>query len=376
MDNSTPPRRETGLTRSPSLSAQPRVLVLSQTRAAREVLSARLGGAGLAVQASAAMPDAGTVLQRERPDVVLFHAANVNDDAIGLIRTLSTQPGVSVVVVAEKPSLDVALAAMRAGAADLLDASTEAGELARRVVLASQRARELATPSREMQAKLRRLRKICRELHSAREQVSAQVGSLCEELARAYGDIAERASHAAVAGEFNGVLRQELDLETLLRVALEFVLAKSGPTNAAIFLPSTTGDFSLGAYVNCDGPRDTAEILLDHLCQAVAPRFENTEGVTLLSGREELTERLGEAADWIGDANLLAFPCRHEDECLAVVTLFRPARQEFPSTFTDLLPVLADLFAKQLARVIKIHHRHIPKHQWGAGDADDLDLSA
>ena len=45
------------------------------------------------------------------------------------------------------------------------------------------------------------------------------------------------------------------------------------------------------------------------------------------------------------------------------------------------LRIVADLFGKQLGRVIHIHHRHLPKDQWGGfggvdeGD-DDIDLAA
>lgn len=359
-----------------TLNANPRVLIFSPVRAAREVLTARVAGAGLKVHTAGAMPEAAAVLTRERPDVVLLHATGGVGDVDSAVRRMATQPGLAIIVVSDTPSLDAALTAMRAGAADLVSSGADGCELARRISMASQRARELAATLREQQVKIRRLRKICKDLHAARQEVSAQVGSLCQELAKAYGDIADRASLAAIGGEFNGVIRQELDLEALLRVALEFILGKSGPTNAAVFLPSTTGDYSLGAYVNCDAPRDTAEILMDHLCQTVAPRLETAESPLILRGREQLIEHLGEAAEWVGDANLLAIPCRHEGECLAVLTLFRPQRLEYEPPFLELLPTIAELFARQLARVIRVHHRHTPKHQWGAGDQDDLDLSA
>ena len=68
-----------------------------------------------------------------------------------------------------------------------------------------------------------------------------------------------------LASEFNSLIRQELDLESLLRVSVEFILGKSGPTNAAVFLPAASGDYSLGAYVNYDCPKDSAEVLMDQL---------------------------------------------------------------------------------------------------------------
>ena len=54
---------------------------------------------------------------------------------------------------------------------------------------------------------------------------------------------------------------------------LEFTLSKIGSTNAAIFLPTSSGDYSLGAYVNYDIPRDGIEIMLDQLADVLAPNF-------------------------------------------------------------------------------------------------------
>ena len=45
-----------------------------------------------------------------------------------------------------------------------------------------------------------------------------------------------------IVTEFGGLIRQELDIESLLRTTLEFVLGRCGPTNAAVFLPTTSGD--------------------------------------------------------------------------------------------------------------------------------------
>src|SRR6185436_11876429 len=105
----------------------------------------------------------------------------------------------------------------------------------------------------------------------------------------------------SIASEFNGLIRQELDVESLLRTALEFILAKTGPTNAAVFLPATSGDFSLGAYVNYDCPKDTADVLLDHLAVVIAPRMEHQAELKSLATPEELAAFLGDDAHWLAE---------------------------------------------------------------------------
>lgn len=297
-----------------------------------------------------------------------------------VVQTLGASDGVATVVVATAPTLELAVEAMQAGAADLVGADVSSDELATRLRAALQRARR-GQMGRE---RVERLRKLCKQLNSARQEVSKQVGSLCSDMATAYQELTDRMTHLATASEFNGLIRQELDLESLLRVALEYVLAKVGPTNAAVFLPATSGDYTLGAYVNYDSPRDTAEVLLDHLAGVIAPRFETTTRLVHIASKRELAAALGDKAEWIGDSELIVMPCHNEGECLAIVALFRDRRSAFPESLHPLLQCVADQFGRQLARVIHVHHRHLPRHKWGSpgdpGEADngpdDIDLAA
>ncbi len=177
-------------------------------------------------------------------------------------------------------------------------------------------------------------------------------------------------SQVSVANEFEGLIRHELDIEALLRSTLEFLLARTGPTNAAVFLPTTSGDYSLGAYVNYDCPKDTCDLLLDHMASAVAPKFENQLEMAHIVGTTNLERRLGEHAAWIGDSALAAIACRHGHETLAIMTLFRDRRTPFSPVLLEQVRAISELFAAQLARVIHIHHRHLPKEKWGMlGDA-------
>jgi hypothetical protein len=175
-----------------------------------------------------------------------------------------------------------------------------------------------------------------------------------------------------IVTEFGGLIRQELDIESLLRTTLEFVLGRCGPTNAAVFLPTTSGDYSLGAYVNYDCPKETVDVLLDHLANTIAPRLAEGTNLIHLKDQISLARVMGEDAGWLGDSSVVGFPCRQEGECLAVFLLFRDRLSEYTPSLIEQLRTIGELFAAQLARVIRIHHRHIPKDQWGAiGDADD-----
>ena len=221
---------------------------------------------------------------------------------------------------------------------------------------------------RKRDARVDRLSKLCHKLDNARREVSGQVGDLCNDLVEAYRDLSEQFGDVKLATELNAVMRQELDIESLLRTMLEFTLGKIGSTNAAVFLPTSSGDYSLGAYVNYDIPKDAAEVMLDQLADIVAPEFETTEGVITLRDKYELDQALGHDSHWLEGHTAMVISCTQDGECLGVLTLFRNESVPFNDEDERTLSVIAKLFGEQLGRVIHVHHRLLPKDQWGSID--------
>ena len=287
----------------------------------------------------------------------------------------------SIILYTSRPTLSEATSALRLGAFDLVSSSGSAEELGPRVLAAAERTRTLRGRDR----RLAHLQSLCKQLNTARQEVTRHVGSLCDDLVTAYQDLSDQIGNMSVSAEFGAIVRQELDIEELLRVVLEYTLSKFGATNAGVFLPSTAGDFSLGAYVNYDCHKDTAESLLDHLSDVVAPRFENETEIVLIDSEEQLDEHFGADAHWLADRSVVVFSCMDRGECLAVVALFRDRRKPFTPDMVPTMRTIAEHFGEQLARVIRTHHRHLPQDQWGAPgdptdlfdlDDDDVDLAA
>jgi ActR/RegA family two-component response regulator len=327
---------------------------------------------GLAESAKAAVKAAADT----RYDLAIIRAELPDGSGLALAREFAASSGPLSIIMTEKPSLEEAVEAMRSGVLDIVSCSAAGDEL----VTVMRGAFERARRGREREARIERLQRVCKRLNQARHEVTRQVSSLCGDMVNAYQGLSDQVLQISIASEFNSLIRQELDVESLLRTTLEYVLAKAGPTNAAVFLPSTSGDYSLGAYVNYDCPKDTADLLLDRLAGIVAPRMERQAGLKVLSTREDLGEFFGEDAHWLAESRVITFACHHDDECLSVVCLFRDRRHAFPDSLVPTLRIVADLFGKQLARVIHVHHRHLPKDQWGGFGADegddDIDLAA
>lgn len=350
---------EQGPTAAPRGGFAPRVLVVVASRVERESLTAKLASRGMRVEPVATPADALAAVATERFDLAMVQQAIGRGRGMELVRGLrELDSALGVVMLARKANLDDAVSAMREGVLDFVIGPIETGALAERVEQA------LARVRRDVREKPRPdARSLATPLPAGAESDAA--------LAEAYQELAERMASVGLTAEFNGLVRQELDLESLLRTVLEFVLAKLGPTNAAVFLPSTSGDYTLGAYVNYDCPRDTAEVLLDHLAGVVPERFESSTRTVLMRTERALMDQLGEHADWLDGHAVACVSCRHDGECLAVVTLFRDRRTGYAEEHVGTLDAIAGPFAQQLARVIQVHHRHLPGAGWDDAEGAD-----
>ncbi len=223
-----------------------------------------------------------------------------------------------------------------------------------------------ARARRERREKLNNKIRALREAHT---NLLSQVGTMCAGMGETCRGLSDQLQRVALGAEFNALIRQELELEGLLRTTLEYVLRRAGSTNAAIFLPSSSGDYSLGAYINFDLPKDSAESMLEQLAGSLAPACEQHRELTFAGSAAELGVPELNGDHWLSGSNLAVRACWSSQECIAVLAIFRDARNSFPTALHPELSIITDLFGAQLARVIKTHYRHKPKEEWGASDA-------
>lgn len=292
-----------------------------------------------------------------------------------LLRSVQERsPATKIILLGDEPLLDDALIAMRLGVVDLLSRPVEQHE-----ALASvNHAVELARRDREREHRILKLQRLCNVLGGSRAAEAEQVGALCHELETTCEELSEQVRRLRFVSEFKALIEQELDIEAVLRTSLEFMLRKTGPTNAAIYLPGQHGDYSLGAYVNYDCPKETADVLLDHLADVLAPKFDAIENTLVLDNDDAIERAIGDDAGWLAGSRVIVVACRHDDECLAVLTFFRDNAKSFPDDLPHQLDAIKEVFAQQLAKVIRVHHRVVADNEdWlGADDADDYGLAA
>jgi len=348
----------------------PAVVVIVDADTARAHGYATCLGAVIGARCTAyTSPEAVSSADTGAADVFILDLDQPGAPELGA-RIASGDTGARVVYVAQSGTFETGALAMRSGGSDCLIRPVSPEALARSVNAGVERARK----SRERERRVERLRRLCRKLNNARHEVTQRVDDLCGDLVDAYHGFAEQMEHVSLAGEFGSLIRQELDVESLLRTTLEFMLTRTGPTNAAVFLPTGPREYSLGAYVNYDIPRETADVLLDHLADELPHRFEHLEDIVHSDTDADLHAWMNQGPGWIAGSTALVFACRKEDECLGVAVLFRDPSRPFTAEVMSQMRLMRDLFTQQLARVINVHNRHKPQADWpGFGDEDSQD---
>ena len=302
------------------------------------------------------LASARNLLAKSPIDLALIESELSDGSGLDLAHEVSCSRRIMQAIVVSEPSLDVAVEAIRVGAADYIARPFDYGQLRERInkVLCKQKHQQ------QQQRRVRRLRRLCKKLNEARLEVTEQVDILCQDLVLAYQELACQMQQIVHTSEYGVLVRDELDLESLLRKTLEYLIDRSGPTNAAIFLPSSLDEYSLGGYVNYDCTSDSADMLLQHLADVLAPKLAESKEPLILTNNKQLREWLGDDKTYLNNSNLVATSCQHEDESLAVLVLFRDQAEPFDPTLGETLRAVSSMLGEVLARIIRVHHRHLP----------------
>ena len=326
------------------------VLVVDDDGPTRRGVVDALADPSLICETASSIAEAVASLERDEFDAAIVPMRLRDGSGLDLVRLIASS-GLSTktIVISESPLVTDAVDAMRSGAVDMLASPIAEAELLTSVVGAVDKARR----QRRQSEREDHLKALCKKLHSSQQKMADHVDSLCTDLVDAYEELATKSGQAMddadpigtgelEADDFSSSISSDLDIESLLRTSLEHMLSKTGPTNAAVFLPCNHCDFNLGAYVNYDCPKDTVDVLLDQLADLLAPKLQGIDGVVELSGEQEISEFLEEDAGWFTDYEVVAFACMSEGECLAVISFFREYGRGFSADLIDELKSMGD----------------------------------
>lgn len=349
-----------------------RVLLVDASDALRPLLEQSKAEHGKVEVVYAATIKAASKLIADAGKIDLAMIPQASDGSgLGLARQLKEKdPATATVLLTQTPDFTLAQEAMQMGAADIIIKPVKADadwleSTTERVAAALDR----QWAERVRSTRIRKLKRLCRKLNDARLEVTEQVDVLCNDLVTAYQELAVQVQNVTQTAGYREAIGEELDLEAVLRKTLEYIVQQAGPCNAAVFLPSSADEFSLGGYVNYDCTKESADMLLEHLADVLAPAVANKgEELMHVTDNHSLDELLGDDWNYLADCDLLALPVNHDGEALAVITLFRDNDQPFTEPAIDAMSSIADQMGELLGRIIRVHHRAIPEFDSGPSD--------
>lgn len=274
------------------------------------------------------------------------------------------------VLLSDAVTTENTLDALRTGVADVLGTTPDEKALTESLTRVIPRIND----DRANSKRISRLRKLCKKLNEARIEVSQQVDVLCNDLVTAYQELAVQMQHMVQSTEYGTVIREELDLEHLLRKTLEHIVEKSGATNAAVYLPSSADEFSVGGYVNLnpDAGEGASDILLDQIADRIPDAMSDQDEIIHITDDASIADWIAQDDSFLEGSDLIAVNCRAEDETLAVLVLFRDRTMPYEERIVETVEAIAPLLGEALAKVIRVHHRHMPDDEdYGVEDDGD-----
>jgi DNA-binding response OmpR family regulator len=300
--------------------------------------------------------DEASLEMKSRPADVVVVNLQINDNAgLELLRKLrKAHPAAETIAMSRLQRTELCVDALRAGATDMLIGTITPEDIRKSLdSIAARRA-----DAQRLTARNTRLRLVCKRLNKARHEISQQVDLLCNDLVRAYQEMAQQLNHAQVTTEYAAMLADELEVEGILRRTMEWILKKLGPINAAVYLPDADRKFALGAYLNLDTEADAA--LISSIGQTIVSSAESAGRAIALASDEQLTEHYSNDAALMHGRTWLASSCFSKRECLAVLVIFRRQNEPIDAHLQALVEAVCPLLGEKIEEALDLYNRMNP----------------
>ena len=289
------------------------------------------------------------------------------DQLFELISLLT--PNAPVIGFTTSPTPHEIIEFVRYGGADFFCIPEDLEEIASRVQTIVDCSRDTLS-SRE---NVGHITNLCEEINNERHRIIDENDALCNDMANSHCETQKKMRQVAFGAEFQTLIGQELDVESMLRTALGYMLTRLGATNAAVYLREGEVDWGLGAFINYDRHADQFQPLIDSLGSAICPIMEREKQLKKYTDGESFAEFLElDPVDFSG-CEVVTFGCFYEKKCRAVVTLFRGETHPFDEESIETMDTLRTIFGQQLGVILKIHKR--AETQWPSESIDDDDWS-
>lgn len=350
------------------LAMPPRALAVCGRPALAAALRRHFAKLGVQCETRSDVRRAMASLQEQPWDLLVVDDSFPASVRSELVRELRIRDAAGAAIwLTESASVADTVGAMRVGFEDIVSLPLREEELLGRAAELLRKHEHL----RRSAERLARWRHVCRRLNQARHEAGRAADEARHQADAARAETQRQVAEAAMASEFRTLVRQELEVEGLLRTSMEYLLSKAGPTNAAVFLDNGDGRWTLGAYVNYRIPRGSISTALERIAQQVCPSVAEQSGILRFGDVADFVESVGPEAEPLADQEIVAFACRHGGAPLAVAVLFRDRAEPFADEAAATFDLLREILAEQMAAVVRINHRAKPQWPEEAGEGCD-----
>jgi DNA-binding response OmpR family regulator len=343
------------------------ILYATTDDAAATTIERALTGAGHAVERATTLDAARQRMASDDVDLFLIDIAMCDEALAVVTETRARHAWRRVVVWGPAVDSEMTINAIRCGACDVLQLPRNLDELTTRIRGAVTEART----ERGRDERVERLVEACEQLRVSKDEMSDQVDVLCGDLASAWSNIKDQMSIVETTTEFRTLISQELDVEQMLRTSLEYLLEKVGPTNGVIYLREAEGDYGIGAYVNYEWQDRNIVPTLEELGRTICPQMLSDPGLLKFDDASDFAQCGSVDSALFESSEIVACACPREEDCLAVMVLFRRDASPFTESMACVLDALRGVLAEQLGRILRVHKRSA--QEWPEETVDDAD---
>jgi DNA-binding response OmpR family regulator len=274
-------------------------------------------------------------------------------------------PETPVVGYSVNPTPENIIEFVRCGGADFFCVPNDFNIMSERIHTILERAQNLKDQKEEAKKNAQKGNFMNEEI----KRLSEENDSLCNDLANSNCETKKKIHQASIAAEFQTLVNQELEIESMLRTALGYLLTRIGATNAAVYLHEGGIDWGIGAYINYDRQPEQFQLLVDTLGPEVCPSVSECKTIKKYKNVEAFASTYGiDPVDFSG-SEVVTIGCWYDNKCMAAIVLFRGDTNPFDEECIDTLETIQGIFGHQLGTILKIHRRS--ETNWSSESVDD-----
>jgi len=342
------------------------ILVLGTTTSTVESLRASLEVHGHTVSQAGSVATFEKLSCNQEFTIVFVSTDSDSVSVDSLFESISLlSPNAIVVGYSIEPNPETVIKYIRSGCADFFNVPADLDCIGDRLDLLIKKQLQDV----ELRERANYAMRLCDKMNEARHLAEEENDALNNQLANVHCETQKKMQQCAIGAEFQTLVNQELEVESMLRTALGYMLTRVGAMNATVYLREGAADWGIGAYINYDRQPEQFQTLVDTIGPAVCPTVSSEETVNRFVNGEIFANTVGLDPIEFSGNEVISFGCFSGDQCMAVVVLFRDESKPFTSVAMDTIETLRSIFAQQLDTIIKIHRRS--ETHWPSESIDD-----